>query len=449
MRKELLLTVFSVVVTLVIAFIGIKHFAPQLLGLPADLQLVKVGEVIAPFFDGVFRESDTYSSHEDFILKDPYTRVRAKPLYPNIGGIGPHDILGFRNLAVPNSADIIIIGDSQTYGNNALISNNWPGHLGKHLDKEKVKASIYNMSVGGWGSAQYLYISEKAKKLKPRAIIVAYYTGNDPIDSFLTVYGIEKFSSLRINSTLSANDAPPGVKLKSTGPENWHVNFKDGVSTTFTPKYRLASNKNHPAVDAGYEIMAKTAFLISQSMKESNIATFFTIIPTKEYAYYPKIMDEKIDPRKDYLELISAERKRIQWFSKKLKSIDGATYIDIIEHLQRKSLEKEPLYLENVNGHPISLGYKVIGNKLGSEISKFLKRTVIRKVVAYSSSKNKYQIYLINEKGRWLVTSTTMLNANGWSDLNASLITQEELFSHADRGTLLLKDKKRFGPIDN
>ncbi len=448
MKKELILTVLSVVVTLFVAFWGIKYFAPQLIGLPADLQLVKVGEEIAPFYEGVFRKADIEA--REFILKDPLTRVRAKPLYPNIGGMGPNDILGFRNQAVPNTTDIIVIGDSQTYGNNAAIYNNWPSRLGVALKKKKFPSRIYNMSVGGWGAVQYLYMVEKALLFKPKMVVIAFYTGNDPIDSFISAYGMEEFSYLRGADRLSANDAPPSVELKLNDKNNWAVEFSDGVKTVFTPKYRYVSNQNHPAVDAGYEVMAKTAKIISEMLKQQDIKVFFTIIPTKEYVYYPKVQKENIEIREDYLQLVQVEEERIKWFSSKLLSIHDARYINVIDDLQQKALSSSRVYLENVNGHPVALGYELIGQKVGMEVENILPKSRERRIVAYFESKKEYSIFLINEEGRWLITSKEQLANNGWrGEINMLPIKKNELFKHKDQGRLLLVDGERFGPKNN
>ena len=63
-------------------------------------------------------------------------------------------MLGFRNAAVPVAADIVTIGDSMTYGNNAVMEENWPAWMLAALQREDVK--VYNMSTGGWAAVQYL-----------------------------------------------------------------------------------------------------------------------------------------------------------------------------------------------------------------------------------------------------------------------------------------------------
>ena len=110
--KEWFLLLASSLISLAAALLLIRWLAPGLLGIPVDLQLVQVGKKVPPFFEGVFRPED-YASKK-FILQDPITGVRAHPFFPDMVIDGPTDLLGFRNRQVPNIADLIVIGDSQT-----------------------------------------------------------------------------------------------------------------------------------------------------------------------------------------------------------------------------------------------------------------------------------------------------------------------------------------------
>ncbi|MEE8298083.1 MAG: hypothetical protein V3R67_01760, partial [Thermodesulfobacteriota bacterium] len=106
---------------------------------------------------------------------------------------GAHDSWGFRNKSVPETADIVAVGDSHTYGISATASNSWPSALGRILGKE-----TYNLSLGGYGPVEYLYLmEEKALKLNPELIIVGFYLGNDLKDSLTAVYTVPIWEDLR------------------------------------------------------------------------------------------------------------------------------------------------------------------------------------------------------------------------------------------------------------
>lgn len=148
MKKEWLLLLASVITTLVLSVGVIRWLAPGLLGIASDLQLVQLDEKAPPFCKGTLKNGDT--STADFILKDPLTRVRARPFFPRTGGgaRGPNDLLGFRNNGVPNVADVITIGDSMTYGNNALMENNWRGFYSRRWAVMISKSTIWQPAAG-------------------------------------------------------------------------------------------------------------------------------------------------------------------------------------------------------------------------------------------------------------------------------------------------------------
>ena len=86
----------------------------------------------------------------------------------------------FRNARRPETADIVCIGDSMTYGVIVPASESWPVILAK-LSGE----SVYNMGLGGYGPIQYLYLLQNlAVKLRPRTVIVGFYFGNDFFDVY-------------------------------------------------------------------------------------------------------------------------------------------------------------------------------------------------------------------------------------------------------------------------
>src|SRR5262249_37665666 len=156
-------------------------------------------------FDGVFRDQDYLSS--DFILPDPIFVNRAKPMIDDQFVAGPHDILGFRNRSVPDTADIITIGDSQTYGNNVPVEYDWPSRLRSFISDTK-SAQVYNMSCGGWDGIQYFEIMKAALRFRPRVVVVAFYSGNDPVGAFADVYGAPRWKDFRLDPQLRAEDAP-------------------------------------------------------------------------------------------------------------------------------------------------------------------------------------------------------------------------------------------------
>ena len=443
MKKEWLLVVVSVSLTLIIALTLVRWFAPQLLGLPVDLQMVQVAKEVPPFFDGIFRPED-YASQE-YIIQDPYIK-RAKPLFPRFLGIGPNDLLGFRNRNVPNIADIITIGDSQTYGNNAFVEQNWPSILAESMTHNS--SILYNMSVGGWGATEYFEIFNKALYLQPEVVIVAFYTGNDPLETFYRIYGDDRWKSLRLNPDIKASDAPT-LEMPLPDSSFWNVQFNDGTETILTPNLRYLSNKrNHPAVMVGYEIMGEIARKMGEIAEKNKIKLVFTIIPTKELAFKKKIMTENIIPREDYTDLVNDEEKNILAFTEKLKKIPGSVYVDLIDSLQQGVLDSQQIYPSDQDGHPFAGGYKLIGETLQHEVVKLLPDKLNGLFFApYSIKDDKYRPFLVKNSHFYIFTSKRILKENGWTEENMTKVDLRAISKLSFGGFINTVEPALYGPI--
>jgi len=366
-NREWLLAAGSIVLTIATSLLLLRWLAPQLLGIPVDLQLVQTGKTIPPFYEGVFREQD-YAG-DSLILNDPYTIIRFRPLLPENGGTGPHDVLGFRNTCVPNSADIITLGDSQTYGMGEPLRNNWPSQLAGYL--QQAEPAVYSMAVGGWGAVQYLDMFPKAAKLGPKTVIIAFYSGNDPLESFSMAYGNDQWASLRPDPDLRKSDAPKKGNLLDV-ENTWSVTFSDGIKAAFTPKGRLMANDNtQPAVQAGYDIMVEVVRRITAMAVQYDITPVFTVIPTRELVYSRKVEREGLPAPETYQRLIRMEKENIDALAREIQAIPAARYVDLVEPLQTAALSDTALYPRKWDGHPGQAGYRLIAGTLAATINGF------------------------------------------------------------------------------
>ncbi|MEM7029616.1 MAG: SGNH/GDSL hydrolase family protein [Chloroflexota bacterium] len=119
-------------------------------------------------------------------LKDKQLGWRPNPQHPD------HDHNGFRNKSVPEQADIVAMGDSQTYGMGVLPDQAWPQQLAA-LDN----TTVYNLALGGYGPGHSLVLFDDALDLKPKLIIEAFYAGNDAFDAFQLVYDLKQNPNLK------------------------------------------------------------------------------------------------------------------------------------------------------------------------------------------------------------------------------------------------------------
>src|SRR3989344_8810491 len=97
-----------------------------------------------------------------------------------------HDANGFRNVEVPKTADIIAIGDSQTYGENARREESWPYRLG-----------AYQMAFGGYGPTEYSVLFDHALAMQPKTVIIGFFSGNDLRDTVDDIYFDEYWKDMR------------------------------------------------------------------------------------------------------------------------------------------------------------------------------------------------------------------------------------------------------------
>lgn len=111
---------------------------------------------------------------------DPVLGHRPNPKYPG------HDERGWRNEKALESAEIVVLGDSQTYGINAERDESWPRRL-----EQKLGRGVYQMAFGGFGPAHYVQLLDEVLNLNPRLLVIGIYFGNDILDSYWLTYPVK------------------------------------------------------------------------------------------------------------------------------------------------------------------------------------------------------------------------------------------------------------------
>lgn len=443
MKRDLLLTLGVTVATLAISLAGIRIFMPQLFGIATDLQMVELDERVPPFYENVFVPKSP--RHDDgYLYNDPVTVVRAPTLYPDLVGAGPNDVLGFRNRSVPNVADVIVIGDSQTYGNNAPLEGNWPSQMRRAIaGKDPV---VYAMATGGWGAVQYLDMFRYAMRFKPRVVIVAFYTGNDPLESFQAAYNVDQWSFLRVDHSLDKS-AMASIVAPKAAEDLWPVQFRDGLKTVFTPGRRLIANDtSNGAARVGYEIMAEVARTIATEAR-GKTKVVMTVIPTKELVYAARLEEEKIAVPSRFSKLVQAEKRNVDELSSQLKALADVEYVDMVAPLQRAALGDEQLYPDDDNGHPVEGGYTIIGDAVAETVAPLIPEPPRGLVAVMDETQQHYGLFLVNGGELWDIVDTKVLDANGWTgEEQPTTVTERDLAGLPRRGPLSAIDPARFGP---
>ena len=139
-------------------------------------------------------------------------------LEPGSEGTDEH---GFRNATVPVRTDVLIVGDSQTWGFQIERAETFTA-----VFAATTGASSYQMANGSYGPVQYRELVRQGLSLQPRLVVVAFYFGNDFVDAF-DYAGLEGAEPVRSGGVqYGVRDHP-----EFEGPQspNWTMALVDGV----------------------------------------------------------------------------------------------------------------------------------------------------------------------------------------------------------------------------
>ena len=285
----------------------------------------------------------------------------------------------------------------------------------------------------------------KALAFKPEVIIIAFYSGNDPLESFMQVYGNPYWQGLIPDETLTAGDAPKSV-FPAPKKDQWPVTFNDGLKTVFTPTLRLVSNSDHPAVQAGYKIMSEVARLIAEAAASRDVQVLFTIIPTKELVYARKLSGESLHVPLDFQTLVDREKANIDRLANDIRSYPGVAYVDVLQPLQQQAMQAAVLYPEDKNGHPIDLGYEVIGRVLAMAARSYISLPR-RELVTMKVANGQYIYYLLQDNGLYIFESLEVIEGNGWPPGVVKMAAKEDIETLPLRGVINEINPSLYGPL--
>jgi lysophospholipase L1-like esterase len=346
------------------------------------------------------------------LVSDPQLGVRIPANSPG------HDANGYRNAAGRQQADIVALGDSQTWGVNVQAVDAWPQQLEKIVQRP-----VYNMSVGGYGPVQYWQLIPKALSFSPKVIVVGLYFGNDLYDAYSLTYANEKYADLRSNSStdlkndtihakadafwneeknfhntygrnslaglsfwlrehsaigrlLNRNGLWPGATdvdfeidkaWAQAYPDHSLVCEDQNVRTVFTTAYRLtALDLDEPRVSEGLRITKLTLARMQEQASAANIKLVVMLIPTKE-SVYAELMSSERKSNDNYARLVSLEDKARQEVLA-LCAADKMTCVDALPDLRKAIEQRQQIYPSTTESHPNAAGYRVLALRASEAI---------------------------------------------------------------------------------
>ena len=314
-------------------------------------------------------------------------------------GSAGHDGWGFRNRGVPDSTDIIAIGDSMTYGVMAKSTEAWPIVAG-----QMAGTSVYSASLGGYGPLQYLHLLRtRAPELNPKAAVIMFYLGNDLMDSYNLAYGKEAWASYRTDidgfAPAESNFQPLERREHWSQPiRNWlatrsilyrlvtqsplfnFVRERETLQSTDTlvqvdyqdqtyildPEGRsLITDTEDPRIQAALGIFKTALSDIAAEAKAQGIALHAALMPVREQVFLA-VAGDQLGGRTDFQKL-DADLKILEAEVFAAFEAEGIPYTDLRPVLEA-ALADQPIYTP-VDGHPNAAGYAVAAEVLAPVLS--------------------------------------------------------------------------------
>jgi lysophospholipase L1-like esterase len=329
-----------------------------------------------------------------------------------------HDARGFRNATSMETADIVAIGDSQTWGINARLDETWPSILARNT-----VLNVYSMALGGWGPLQYEILANDALALKPRAILVGLYLGNDIFDCCNQTYGTDAYPRYRLRGAdfstalaelrrrlektddstrldrarpqfveaakapglwqratsgsvilhmLGARGLVPGVPTiddvyekedkawAQRHPGAASLYRRGPISTVMTYGYRgTAVDLTNPCIGDGLRITGEVMNSLMALGARTGIKLGIVFIPTKESVYAAADREWSSHVEKEFAQLIDHEAAIKTALMDHCEKI-GLLCVDAATRLVEAAKNGTALYKSHSDGHPTAEGYRLI-----------------------------------------------------------------------------------------
>ena len=324
------------------------------------------------------------------------------------------DALGFRNRSVPKTADIVAIGDSQTYGNAATMDDSWPYALGRMLGR-----NVYNMALGGYGPNQYLeLLKTKALPLKPQMVICGLSVTDDFDNAYHLTYGLEYWSYLRtlpnvkvdFNTWDTDNEPAPGWQKRTRVWLSQHsviyqlvvhtglgdrlkgqVQIRNaaqtypGMATTLTVPEKHIEEAFQPTanlhgLDQDRESVREGMRITFEILKEMNdicqknhIQFVVVVIPTKEMVFSQYLEHNSQIAIHDIVDKLLANERVALDKTFHFLADSNISYVDPLPALQQAA--GPGLFAQSAGDmHPNKNGYKVIAQAVAQGVKQVAQR---------------------------------------------------------------------------
>lgn len=317
-------------------------------------------------------------------------------------GVSGHDDWGFRNQKVPQSTDILAIGDSMTYGIMAKSFESWPRQL-----EDRTGQQVYSAALGGYGPLHYLHLLKtRAPELNPKSVVVMLYLGNDFMDAYNLAYSNETWESYRQNpdaETLDSSLFLPAQDRKTSfvkRTRNWlarnsvlyrlvtqnalfaSVREQEllkrsetafatehlGTTIVLDPIKRLRfAQVTDPRIQESLEITKRALNEMATYCTENAIEFQVAIMPVREHVFNTIISDTLTSEQGQAMQELQDSLLNIETWLIDALDADGIDYINL-RPLMEQALRDENIY-PPTDGHPNAIGYGVVAAELATSFT--------------------------------------------------------------------------------
>ncbi|MGH7541464.1 MAG: alginate O-acetyltransferase AlgX-related protein [Gemmatimonadota bacterium] len=287
------------------------------------------------------------------------------------------DEYGFRNpVGWPDTAAVVILGDSQAFGFGVDDGEQWP-----HLLEENLRSSVVNLGLIGAAPQQYTRVLQRyGLALSPQLVVYCLFPGNDLVDAGLFTsweahgspgnYATWRFYK---GERPDASDPVAGFVAQSrilalvrsarrrvTSQLTGHtIETADGQQLVLAPSaYRSSVALARPSSPEFEQVMESVER--AESLAHGAGSDFLVVlVPTKEEVYLP-LVRAPVPPLVEPLVRALAER--------------GIETLDLTPAL-RKAARNGPALFFPVDGHPNEYGSRVIADLVFRRVSRMVDRS--------------------------------------------------------------------------
>lgn len=368
------------------------------------------------------------SSRISYLLTPPWLRAVVEPDeklgHRMLPGYPGNDRRGYRNAEERDSCDVLVIGDSMTYGWAAPADKCWPRQLEARTGK-----TVYNMSCGAYGPCEYSVLLDRGLYLRPNTVIVGLYVGNDiagayvsvlvdkrapelypqdpavleeikqadrsgtlrelagrhfgtspaldsdvsPLRGWLSrssrVYGLLRalYAAISQSPYLTQGEDADQHPFETSGARPGYVAFdaEPRFRTVFQPPegYVLSMNLADPRIREGKRITEAVLLSMQTRLRAQSIRFMVLLIPTKYMVYRPLVERYRASVPASLFDLLEHETRLTAELEAFLRN-HGIEYVDSAAALRAGFDRGQRPYPQSSNTHPNESGYAALAEAL-------------------------------------------------------------------------------------